>query len=137
MERSGAEWNRDSIPLFGYFMKGTIMFPFHCLESGRNKTNYDFFIPFYPYLKTLLLLSKTYFYYYFFLETKHIHIGFSFPNQEENKLMKLILDIQEKDAISSTKHVPQKKIIHLLNIPLKTVQLLNKFGIKFQCNVST
>ena len=69
-----------------------------------------------------------------FLETKHIHIGFSFSNQEENKLMKLILDIQKKDVISSTKHVPKKKN-HLLNMPLKTVQLLNKFGIKFQCNV--
>jgi len=55
MEWSGAEWNKDSISMFGYFMKGTIMFPFHCLESGRNKTNYDFFIPFCPYLKTLLL----------------------------------------------------------------------------------
>jgi len=38
-------------------------------------------------------------------ETKHIHNGFSFPNQQENKLMKLILDIQGK------------MYYHLLNMP--------------------
>jgi len=35
---------------------------------------------------------------------KHIRSGFSFHNQEENKLMKLILIIQGKNIISSTRH---------------------------------
>jgi len=56
MKRNGtegnkAEWNKDSIPLFGYLRRNGTNFPLHCLESGRNGTNYNFFIPILPFIQ--------------------------------------------------------------------------------------
>jgi len=82
MKWSGVEWNKDFIPMFGYFMKGIIMLSFHCLESGRNETNYNIFIPFCPYSKTLLL-SKTYFYYNFFRNKTYTYWIFFFESRRE------------------------------------------------------
>jgi hypothetical protein len=47
MEWSGTEWNRDFIPLFGYFIK-------------KNRINYNFLFHFYPYLKNIIKKKEAY-----------------------------------------------------------------------------
>jgi len=46
MERKGTEWNGTKISFhcLDILRRNETNFPLHCLESGRNGTNYNFFI---------------------------------------------------------------------------------------------
>ena len=53
MERNGTERNETKISFhcLDVLRRNGTNFPLHCLESGRNGTNYNFFISILPFIQ--------------------------------------------------------------------------------------